>query len=214
MRVWLKPVRLYLEDVEALHAVLEEVSDGPPKIETAEYELATPAELQQLRVDTLYELTMRSVPSVGMSPDSPYVSAAFERNGASLYAAADDVLSRGAVDRMREIVAPRQRRFVQVTASSAVIGAAAGISFSGAFFAAAYAVWWGLALALGGLAFSILWWRWMERPSFREYSQILPRYRREAPSFVKRNRDALVLVAVSAAVTAASTVILTLLLSH
>lgn len=98
----LKPVKLYLGDLERILDILREGSDEV-KISTSEYSLDSLEELSQLRKEYLNELKIWI--------EKPYVSVDLKPWTARLFTAQDDPTSRGLFVAIKEVLIRRKRPF-------------------------------------------------------------------------------------------------------
>lgn len=188
MRVSFRPVRLYLDEVEAIFEALSQAG-GSLKVRVDRFEFDSPAELEKHSQKIVNQLYVRS--------DDPFIQVDFDPYGASVYSSDDDALSRGIVDRVREIVVPNQRRLAWLSLYGVVPQLFGWASVTGGAVAAAKSVWWGLALAVIAAVAAGSWWIAAYRSDTKRHSVIHLIHRAAAPSFLQRNRDQLVVLAIS-----------------
>lgn len=192
-----KPAKLYLDDLEQLFEVFSSTGSSV-RILTPEFEMTTLQELASLPDRVIKELKMQC--------SDPYVSLDLEASSAWLYRAGDDNASRGAVDRIRTIMARRRRRlawFAGPIASGLLGGLALSLVLVGVILAIDRDLW---SIAAFLVAAGIAW------PSIRffvghppAHTVIVLARRSEAPGFWTRNRDTLIVAFIVAVATAGIT---------
>jgi hypothetical protein len=96
----LPPVKLYLDDIAKIYDALHEAGERIT-IETPEYECTEPAELATLGVQQLRGLKIQCA--------DPYLTVDITSREVWLYAAADDNVSRGLFEKIKELLRRRHR---------------------------------------------------------------------------------------------------------
>jgi len=189
----LPPIKLYLDDLEAIFYVLEQKVKGID-ITTEDYKLEDIKQLKSLEIRKIHYLSIRC--------NDPYMSIEFRGNSASIYFAEDSTYNRGILSEIEDILNKRKAflgRFFASNWATFVLGGFSGFSFvvmlamlrneSLAYF------WLFVGLVLLSIFFSV--------HSFRlglwNYCTIALSKRKEENSFWKRNRDP-ILVAIIAAI--------------
>jgi hypothetical protein len=170
---------LYLDDVEALRAVLA-YDDAHVELHTDEVELANVAELK--RVSTVQELDLTR-------RDDPHVSVWFRGYGARIHTWEDDIRSRGMASDVRSILDKcRGRRFLSPGMIWLVLAIVAAYAVAGALLVWADFFWgWPLAAALN----VVLWLGWLYSLDHFGF-KLIPHYRHEHTTFWSRNKDTLI----------------------
>jgi hypothetical protein len=197
----LPPSRLYLDDVERIYDYLREVSDDV-QIETAEHKAGSPSALRGLPQTEIHELELRSY--------RPFIGVDFGPGRIWLYAAEDDPASKGTFDKIREIVRARRHRLSWLLygmGGSAVAGSLGGVAIGVIAVSAKHEDWVTLGVGIGLLVIAAAWAIWSTHVTFERHSTIVLRNRADAPGFVRRNRDALVLLVIGAVLGAVVTLI-------
>ncbi|MBI4447236.1 MAG: hypothetical protein HY645_15195 [Acidobacteria bacterium] len=185
----LKPVKLFLDDIERIVATLREVS-SEVEITTDEYVLADLSQLSDLKHECLTTLKLLN--------RNPYLAVDLEPSRVWLYIAEDTPTARGLYEKVRSILVQQRRPFASALISwwfPLMISAGMVTAFLiGTIQSNPLAV--GLGLVLFGFA---LWGMWYShRVVTGRYSIIIPKRRRESPSFLKRNADRIILAMISA----------------
>lgn len=187
----LKPVRLYIDDLEQIVEVLQEVATDV-EISTDEYTLTDIGQLPELKREffTFLELATRE----------PYISVNLKPNGIWLYIAKDDMVSRGAFEKIKRILVKRKRPFAWLLHNSVMSGLFTGLALNllGWGFIQGSSV--GRVLGIFALILGV-WWSWYgHKDHFTKYSLIIPKHRIDEPNFFKRNADDVVLAIIAALV--------------
>lgn len=184
------PIRLFLEDVEAIEEVYKEYCKEY-KITTDEYELDCTEDLRKIEKDKLGELCFES--------SEPHIVVDFHPSRASIYSSDSSVISTGVVSKIRAILAKRTtplRYFAKFWLVIVMTGAVA------------------LSLPLFGkilpniemfpiMAFSVLgilicWIVWAAMFEDKYYSLIYLKTRSSQKNFFLRNKDQVLLSIFSA----------------
>jgi hypothetical protein len=185
----LKPVKLYLDDTEQIIEIFRQDS-LEVSISTKDYVLNDFKELSDLKKDFITDVFIRV--------KEPYISLSLEHHQIWLYAEKDNAISRGLFEKVKQLLSKRKRPLAQFLQSSLLTGLFAGTSIplltmglakTNSMLIFVSAIIFILALASG-------WYSYHDH--FERYSIIIPKYKIEAPSFWKRNSDALVLAIFSA----------------
>lgn len=203
----LPPVRLFKEDVKDLHAAFSAATDKVSVSDTVyvyddleEVFTKAPSELKAFRI-------MSEAPAVALDIErgrSPH-----------LYARRDDPVSAGVFYRVRQVAFTRRRRFrAWLTSSSAVplillvvmfLGAAAAIAVAAVFKDTPQVAIPALVAGISVCAlYGVLGWIATDR----RVSLIYLVHRNARPSWIRRNRDMLIVGLLSAAGGAVITVLL------
>lgn len=185
----LKPVTLYLDDLEKIVDILRQVSDSA-EISTKETILSNLNELTKLKRESLNELYIRL--------DEPYISLNLMPNTIWLFIGKDEPISRGLFEQIKHVLGRRTCSCAWLINSPWIMGLLLGIGIN--LFSPGIAEGNWLDVASGGfiICLSILLFLYGYNRKFRKYSIIIPKYRSEAPSFFKRNADAILLNIISA----------------
>jgi len=196
----LKPVALYLDDLERIIEIFKEASDDV-RILTSEYELDSIDEFRNLHEETLNYLKI--------SISEPFVSLELKPNGIWLFISEDELISRGVFEKIKQLLHSRRRKLSWLTANPYLAGAAVGSS-AFPFFKAidSQNVYWAV-LGCSLLMIGAIWTWWSFAGTLKKYSIVRLRRRAESPSFWKRKKDDIVLVIISAVVGALITLAIT-----
>jgi hypothetical protein len=198
------PVKLYIDDVEALVEALVEAGEAEVEITTEDHVLRTVHELERYGGGG-------SISGVEIKRHRPLISVDLRPGGARIYASDDDAAATGVYEKARKIVRARRRWFWWLvaerwwvwisiitlgTVGSSLLGLAGRTpSFLplGLVCLIAAAAWFGLSFYF----------------SLYRGAVLVPLRRQDAPGFFRRNADTLVVAAFSAVLGAAVTYALT-----
>jgi hypothetical protein len=176
-------LRIYREDLESILVVLEELGK-PVTIQADGFELDTAKELFGLRVERLRKLSI--------SVSDPYVSLDYENNRIWLYIAKDDIQSRGVFEKLKLVIKKRQNRLQQFLLNPIVWG----VSMAGVLildWAAGKNLKIGLVAFLlivgASLIIGVAYATFAIRAAPYGISRINISYKKELPSFWKRQKD-------------------------
>lgn len=173
----LKPVKLYLNDLERIVELLQEVATDVD-ISTDEYTLTDLNQLSELKKEHLTFLELEV--------SDPYISFNLEPHQVWLFIGRDDMVSRGTFEKIKQVLVQRKRPLAWLLHSSVTsglfTGLALGVLVTGVSIGnSIIAVLSTLALFLG------VWWMWYgHKDRFKRYSIIIPKYRVDEPSFLKK----------------------------
>jgi len=186
----LPPVKLFLDDLEQIVEILQEVSKKV-KISTNDYAFEDLKEL----VNKKYE----SINKLHISISDPYVSLDLESYGISLYIEKDEPISRGLFEKIKQILIQRKRPFGWLLTNWYLAGIFAGISIPLLIIGIEKNI--SSFIILGIIPFgciAAIWTVYGLRNQSKSNSIIIPKYKNEAPSFIKRNSDKIILIIFSA----------------
>lgn len=197
----LLPVVLHLDDLEAVTNVLAE----------AGHEVAIVG--QGFSFSSLAELSEKCAPGpihdLTLSCRDPYVSLELNSHQIWLHASDDGLLSTGAFEKIRNVLAPRFRRLTRPSFHVKILPVLAAVlgSFIGSALISEMYSWAAVAtvpaICLVGL------WFWGYNIQFRRYSTIFLVRRATRPSFWKRRHDEIVLAVIAALLGALATALVT-----
>ncbi|NOT05567.1 MAG: hypothetical protein HOP27_13305 [Anaerolineales bacterium] len=184
----LKPVKLYLDDLEKIVSILRTES-AEVSIETREYKYESLEELARNRKDTIYELKLKS----------RYVTLTFTEYSAELYILNDEDKLRGIFEKIKEIVVKRERNYRKIvsTSWSWVFWILGAILFIGKFLPSSINNSLALIFLIPALVINI--WLYLEQ---NKYSIIILSYHTDQSSFWKQNRNNILMLIIGAGVTA------------
>ena len=177
----LKPVKLYLDDLEQIVSILKAES-SEVKIETDEYKYESLEELVGSKKETIYKLKL-------ICGKWPHVDLNLNSYSVELFISEDEPKLRGVFEKIKEILVKRERiyrRFVSFRWAM-IFSLAPGIIFLGkvVFFPSAPTpfsfLWFFIILSL-----IINLWLRLERD---KYSIIVLKHKIDQESFLKRNKD-------------------------
>jgi hypothetical protein len=193
IRKELPPVKLYLDDLESICAILKQKAKSID-ITTEDYEVKDIKQLKNLETKKLHYLSIEC--------SDPYITIEFDEMWARIYFAEDSTYNRGLLSQIEDVLNKRKVFLGRFLAGSWA-PALCGMLTSGSFFATiimfarqlmSYA-WLCLALTLLFTLFTIF----VFRLGLKSYSTIILLERKEKVSFWKRNSDQ-ILVAIIAAI--------------
>lgn len=183
---FLYPVKLYLDDLKKIEAMLNEVSKDI-KIESEGYEFSN--------IDELIQLQKESIETLCMKIYNPYLSIEFKKNEVWLYIADDTALSRGIYEKIKDYLYKHKRNLSWVRKNSLYTSIILiGYSIISGFFIK----YMGITFAKINLAFMIGMFLLVIYFSRAQFSLIYLVRRVEKPSFVERNKDRIILSIISA----------------
>ncbi len=185
----LRPVTLYLEDLEHIVDVLSEVSDKV-SISTGDYALEDLKQLTELKRESINELSL--------SIKEPYVSLDLMPNSIWLYISKDDAVSRGAFEKIKQVLLQSRRPFTGLLHESSFTGLLSAVGFYPLIYGIVRGNWLFITVGIALIAMGIIWFWYGFQDKFKRFSVIIPRYKSQAPSFFKRNSDAILLSIISA----------------
>jgi hypothetical protein len=185
----MKPVRLYLDDLQEIVGFLEEPCDRV-EIQTGDKVLDSLDELQSLKKEVLHKLKI--------SGWAPYISVDMSPNQIWLYIAEDTPESRGLFEKIKTVLVRCQRPLSGLFHSSSLVGLAwpltiwgvvLGLKVDSVFLASMFGVLFLLTIAWAICGF---------RDWTRRFTAVVPKHRVDSPGFLKRNKDKILLSIISA----------------
>lgn len=199
----LKSARLYLDDIKEIFEILFNSAENVT-IETKNYMLDSMEDFTELHEEKIHDITLSS--------QEPYVTVKFSPSRISLYIGKDNNESRGIFEKIKKILIKCERPFTWILHNSVAYTLCTYlffclIGFSIAIKDAFLSVYFSLLFIL-----CLLWaiYGWNDR--FYHFSTIILKYRINYPSFIKRNKDRIIIALISAVVSAILTWILSLLI--
>jgi len=196
----LRPVKLYLEDVEEIARYMLEASEEL-KIASHGFELDEVSELSQIKRKYLTD--------VSLSIRDPYVSLQMSPNGIWLYIMSDDPTSRGVFEKIKALMNKRKRRFARILHNTYISGGVTGIGLVILLQAIRDNQPVLLISAVAVILIGVVWSIYGFNDQFKRFSIIVPAYRTERPGFIERNLDRIAIAVISAIIGAIATVLLT-----
>ena len=182
-----KPVILYRDDIEAILAILHEVSETV-EMSSDEHIFNTDEEWLDVKTDYFTHLEIAS--------SHPYIKVELETWKTDLYSSDDSPATRGAYEKIKDILLARKRRIRSRPDSWIWVFPVFLCSFSiGVIFKP---FWNYTILGIFIVLYSALQ-VWALRIEMRKHSIIIPKYRSEAPGFWQRNSDSII-IAIAAAI--------------
>ncbi|MCL4199473.1 MAG: hypothetical protein KJZ69_18420 [Phycisphaerales bacterium] len=186
----LPALRLYLDDVQAIFACLEQNCGGRVSITTCNHEIGSPEELQHLAAEYTNDLSIECT--------EPYLTLELKAHDGRLYVGGSDVQCAGICAKVESLLAhcPKCYPVLHPWLAQAII-------FGVVVLAPAWLwgrvvqvseLWsWAFTLVALWIAFSIEFeWR------FKHYNTVVFARRKDRPGWLRRNRDQLALAVVSA----------------
>lgn len=207
----LPPVKLYLEDVEEVCAIVQE-NAARLELETGDVALNGPLDLQRLPKNELTELEVRGIRESGGTS----LSVDFERSHITLFSSKDDSVSLGTAAKVKRVLRPRQRNLVRVLLSPIFGGIPVGLFLSATVISIVGLVEGSALLSIASLVLFAQGGLFVA-PIFlysRKANLIIVKFRRDAPSFWQRRKDDLVVGLLAALVGAIIGSLLTYLLTQ
>lgn len=193
------PVRLYMDDVEAIHSHVEELSDDV-KIKAPGFEFETPADLADHPSQPLRELELYCW--------SPYFRVAFHEFGVSM-SFEDTPLPIGISVKIKDILNDRRRPFASISLTGwfALLNVMLGIAIVTNLVRGGRLAW---VVAIPVIMLSC----WNLFSFFivfrgRGFNLIYTSYLKDRPGFLTRNRDALIVGAILGLLTVIASVVAT-----
>jgi hypothetical protein len=179
----LRPVILYLDDIEQIVEIFKTISDKV-EISTEEYKYENISELQNLSDERLSDLNIEI--------KEPYVSLGFKKCNVSLYRADDDAVTVGLCEKLKEFLFRHTRKFSRimyiVPIWSFFIGVGSSTLVIGTHRSDVNRIFIGCIVLACGIVLTLISWYLR----FNRFSTIYLQRKKEFPSFWKRNKDELV----------------------
>ncbi len=185
----LPPIRLFLDDLDKIVEIFKEVSDNI-NIETKDYYFDNVKEIKNINAEYITDLEIKS--------REPYISLEFNSNGSTIYAAEDTLITRGALDKIKTILRPRQLKYINPT-FHALLNTLLGVTFTSSLMMIGIGIELGYynqiqyySLSIIGVVIFIISYfihKWDDSILFKNYSMISLRKKDDKTSFWKRNWD-------------------------
>lgn len=200
------PVKLYLDDLQEIETLLKEHYGDKIEIRTKEYKFNSVDGLQQLDEPKIYHLKI----SVGEGIFASDVEMELKRSEATIFCRTDTPKDHGIVNKLKELLLNRKRLarklrplwFLCLIASLVVL-----------YLFQRYSTSLPIILVLAIIALILVTLQlWIVLADIRYHCIIIPKWKRDAPSFWTRNKDQIWLLIIGAIVGAIITAIVTLLL--
>lgn len=193
-----KPVTLFLDDLEDIVGIFKEVSNKV-EIIADEYKLDDSDEFSKLRKEMVDSLIIRSL--------EPWISLSIEYVDSNIYLDQDTALSRGILEKVKEILKRRRRRFSWLSRDNLV-----GVFFSLFSLVLFFLIYKGISqksflyilLGIFDLLFGSLFIRFCVKLG---RNIIYLKRHAESKSFWKRRKDEIIIAVISAIVGAVVTII-------
>lgn len=181
-------LRLYREDISELIAIFERTATSV-EVEIGGYRLESAEELPSVPLETASTLSITS--------RDPYVTLDFHGHGGRLYgAAADGARARGVADEVRALLKNKRDHargagvvLGYLTPAFALVAVLASVQR----FASGHPAVGGACLVVAGAL--LVFTRWSYTESMKRHTRIVLRTRAEAPGFLRRNADQIILTA-------------------
>jgi len=199
----LKPVKLYLDDLEKVTRILSDVTENV-NLSTDEYSLDNVRQLQELKREYITELEIKI--------REPHVSLSLKPDNVWLYISQDDPVSRGLFEKIKKTLleCKHPRSWLIQTAWMAFV---AGSIVGGGIILALYGIvkqnYLHFSIGVASIVLSLLWSWYDHKTELRMYSIIILKHRIDTPPFFKRNADHIVLAFISAILGGVITLIVT-----
>ena len=179
-RINFKPVKIYLDDVEIIYNILQEISEDI-SIETDEYAIKDIKQLSRLNKERITMLRFKVL--------EPFITLDLTPHEAQLYISGDDLVSVGVFEKLKKAVARRQRFSTLSFRYIWLIALPVSFLLSQVILSLGrkdYTTAW---LSFAGFAIGILWYLYNAYQDMNRHSLIILKYRRDTPSFWRRNAD-------------------------
>lgn len=200
---YLKPARVYLDDLEEIVGILRETCDEVI-IQAGDCLLDDLNELGQLRKEVLHDLKIS-----GSQPD---VSVDMRHSQIWLYISEDTPKSRGLFEKIKEILVRCKRPFAGLLQNTFLMGTALAFTFCGIICAIVVKSCFLIVCFAFLFSLSILWNVYGFQERSNRYTIVVLKHRIDNPNFLGRNRDKIILMIISAFLGALVTYFLTLVL--
>jgi hypothetical protein len=181
----LRPVTLYLEDIEQIVEILQQVS-GKVELHTEEYVLEDLEQLAELKSESINEFHI-------MIRD-PFISLELMPYRIDLYIEKDEPMSRGLFEQIKQILASRRRPYAWLIQAPFFTGLLSGLGIIALVFSMIGFVkgaWFSSILGTVFAGFTLLWAWNGYRDGSERYSIIVLKHKIHASSFFKENLDAI-----------------------
>lgn len=178
------PVKLYLDDVDAIVQAMQAAGEGEVTVTTVDHVLRSVEELERYGEGVLRDVEIQRF--------NPYVSVHLRGAGAWIYTATDEPVSTGVYYKILALVARRRRRVGWLTGSSwawvvggVLINVGAPLIYA---TDSSPLIAFGAVLLILGLVTLIA-----SLVSVSRGAVLVPARKRDAPSFFQRNTDRLII---------------------
>lgn len=194
--VYLKPVILYIDDLDKILEYFKEVSDTII-IQTNEYELTDIEEIKNINNDKLKYLYI-STSNQGISLNID--------NNVSIYISEDTPILRGALEKIKQYLSKRQRKLMFILDNVVVYNLFVILTI---YVVSTNFKKGNIYLGVFGICCLIIEiiWVWVNLKS-DYHSIIYLKKKNDYPNFFKRNKDKLIIVIITAILTLVTTLIL------
>jgi hypothetical protein len=183
-------VLLYREDIEHIVGLLKEVSANV-ELSNREHKFKDVEEWASLKREYFTNMTLAG--------HNPYVSLDMKENSVWLYIAEDTAQSRGAFEKIGQLLKNRKRPghwLLYPWMAPIVLNVCCF-----AFYVGVWHKYWTFACISATLVLGCNGWLWlMWRSRMHRYCVIIPKYRVDAPNFWRRNEDRIIIAIISVAV--------------
>jgi hypothetical protein len=192
-------IRMYLEDVQAIYNILRN-NCSSVIIKTEKYEISDVTKLKDIGENQIHTLRFEC--------QDPYVSINFLPFEGRLYISEDSTITRGILSQIEDILNKCKRKIMRLLCSS-LMPTIMGVLVGAAFYPILRFTEGGLSVTL--LVFLVLIYILLlvifYRISLHQYSTIILSERRERTSFLKRNKDQIIVGLIVAIVSVCLTVL-------
>ena len=195
----LPPTRMYLDDVQAIYNILKN-NCSSVRIETDKYEISDIVKLKDISVNEIHTISFKC--------RDPYIIIDLLPHGGRLYIEEDSTINRGILSQIEDILSKCERKIIRLLNSLPaylVVGMLLGVAFPIIFKFTER--WLSVTLSISLLVILILLLVKSYRLSLRQHSTIILSERRARASFIKRNKDQIIVGLIIATVSVALTVL-------
>jgi len=202
---YLKPVKIYYDDIETICDIFRESGEDIEIIADV------------FKIDILEDILKIEKPfftnlSIYLKGHSVYVR--FSNNEILLHADENTPVRRGLYEKLKSFLKTKRRPFASII--QWIVGASICIGFSFYFFLWGIIVWpsriWSFFIGIGVLFIGLLWLFYGFRSKFKQYSIIIPSRHSEKISFWSRNKDQIIVAFITAVLSIIGTIIVTRML--
>lgn len=198
-------VSLYLDDLDRIEECFSEIAEDLT-ISIAGYELETIAELRSLELQELHAIEYQSY--------TPYIRFSLYPYGAKIYISDDTPALRGTFEKIKAIVKVREQDKAGFKRSALILNFLFGSSLGlGILLGAMGVMSEAIFFFIGAFLFIMLAGHF-ERKTFKDKSTIHLRDFGKSPSFWEVNKDRILLIIITASITAIITTLITFTLSN
>lgn len=193
------PIRLYLDDIDAIYEVLKK-NCGTVTIETDKYEISDTTQLKDIGVNEIHTMIFKC--------QKPYIDIELRPFEATIYISEDSTVNRGILSQLEETLKKCERKIIRIlvsTPSSFVAGALLAVALIQ--ISDSLEGWLAILLTIITLSVFALFFVRSYRLSIHQHSTIILSERRQTIGFSQRNKDRIIVGIIVAAISVSLTVL-------